>query len=443
MAKNVNRRNFMSIAAVSGMALAPIKAHVASDKPALLGGKRIRNKPFPSWPVVAETDEKAVAAVVRSARWGRFPGGNVDRFEEKFRDLIGAKYCVATNSGTSGLITSLGALGIGAGDEVIVAPYTWIASVNCVLIYGAMPVFVDTDVETFQIDARKIEAAITDRTVAILPVHIGGNSCDMDTIMAIADKHKLPVVEDACQSHLSEWRGRKVGTFGATGVFSFQSSKNLTSGEGGALLTADAELDDRCWSFHTNGRRKTSTAPDFTYDTRGANLRMTEFQAALLMVQMTRLEDQTKIREQNAHYLTSLLREIPGIVPARMYEGCTRNGYHLYGFRYRKEQFAHLPRDKFLKALAAEGIGASSGYPPLNKDKFLADTFSTRGFQHTYGKRTLAEWHERNQCPQNDKLCEEAVWLYQTRLLGERADMDQIAEAIRRIQKYAGELARV
>ena len=126
-----------------------------------------------------------------------------------------------------------------------------------------------------------------------------------------------------------------------------------------------------------------------------------------------------------------------------MYEGCTRNGYHLYGFRYRKEQFAHLPRDKFLKALAAEGIGASSGYPPLNKDKFLADTFSTRGFQRTYGKRALAEWHERNQCPQNDKLCEEAVWLYQTRLLGERADMDQIAEAIRRIQKYDGELARV
>ena len=180
--------------------------------------------------------------------------------------LTGAKHCVATANGTSALFASLAALGIGPGDEVIVPPYTFIATINAVLLQYALPVFVDTDPETFQIDARKIEAAITERTAAIMPVHLGGNVADMDAILEVARKHKLPVIEDACQAHLAEWQ-RQEGRarWGATGCFSFQVTKNLSSGEGGAILTADAELAERCYAFQNNNRgpdvRPATTSP--------------------------------------------------------------------------------------------------------------------------------------------------------------------------------------
>jgi dTDP-4-amino-4,6-dideoxygalactose transaminase len=169
---------------------------------------------------------------------------------------------------------------------------------------------------------------------------------------------------------------------------------------------------------------------------------MTEFQAALLMAQMARLEEQSRRREQNAQYLTSLLKEIPGITPARMYEGCTRNAYHLYMFRYDKEKFGGLDRAVFLKALAAEGIPASPGYGPLNKEPFLKHTLETRGYRRIFSEKEISRWHERNQCPENDKLCQEAVWLTQNMLIGERSDMEQVAEAIRKIHAHAPALMR-
>ena len=227
---------------------------------------------------------------------------------------------------------------------------------------------------------RKIEAAITDRTAAIMPVHLGGNVADMDAILAIARKHKLPVIEDACQAHLAEWRGKKVGTLGTTGCFSFQVTKNLCSGEGGAILTNDGELAEQCYAFQNNNRGRTATGYNFAYlGGRGANLRMTEFQGNLLLAQMTRLEEQSRTREQNAQYLTSMLKEIPGILPAKMYEGCTRNAYHLYMFRYKSEAFGGLPRAKFLQALEAEGIPCSAGYSPLNKESFLPTALELQG----------------------------------------------------------------
>ena len=182
-------------------------------------------------------------------------------------------------------ITSLAALGIGPGDEVIVPPYTFVATINAVLMHHALPVFVDTDPETFQIDARKIEAAITERTACIMPVHLGGSAADMDTILAVAKKHKLPVVEDACQAHLAEWRTKKVSTLGDLGCFSFQASKNLNAGEGGAILTNSDDLYEQCKSFQNNGRMAANAG--FAYVRNGANLRITEFQGALLLQQLT------------------------------------------------------------------------------------------------------------------------------------------------------------
>jgi len=274
-----------------------------------------------------------------------------------------------------------------------------------------------------------------------MPVHLGGAAADMDALLAVASKRRLPVIEDACQSHLAEWRGRRVGTLGATGCFSFQASKHLNSGEGGAVLTETEDLLEKCFAFHNNSRGKKTTGSDFSYQGLGLNLRLTEFQAALLVAQMTRLEAQAKQREQNAQYLTRLLGEIPGALPARAHSGCTRNAYHLYMFRYRKEHFAGLPRATFLKALRAEGVPSSGGYAPLNKDPFLKNAFHSRGYQAIYAKEVIAGWEERNQCPENDRLCEEAVWFTQNMLLGERREMEQIAEAVRKIQRHAGELA--
>ena len=454
MKKALSRRGFLGTVVAGGaaasfargpaQAAAPQQAapSVAAPNsgPALLGGTPVRRDRFPGWPVADAREENALATLVRSGKW--FRGEQVAAFETAYAQLTGARHCLATANGTSALITSLSALGIGPGDEVIVPPYTFVATVNAVLMKHALPVFVDSDIETFQIDARKIERAITPRTRLILPVHLGGSAADLDTILAVARARGIPVVEDACQAHLAEWRGRKVGTYGRTGCFSFQASKNLNSGEGGAVLTDDEALVEACYRFHNNSRGRRNTGSDFSYRQIGANLRMTEFQAALLTAQMTRLEAQSRTRDANAAHLTRLLSAIPGITPARMYEGCTRNAYHLYMFRYDASRFAGLPRPAFLKALAAEGIPASGGYSPLNKEPFLDDALTSRGFQAVYSKERLAAWRQQNQCPQNDRLCTEAVWLTQTMLLGPRKDMDDIAEAVRKIQTHAAHLAK-
>src|SRR5438270_6979135 len=386
---NPTRRRFLAAAPLAGAALA---ADAPNEKPALLGGPKSHPDPFPSWPIFDQTEERAVLDTLRSGKWYRGSGKNVARFEEAYARLTGAKTCVATANGTSALMTALNAMGIEAGDEVIVPPYTFIATVNVVLRQYALPVFVDTDPETFQMDARKLEAAITPRTRAIVPVHLGGNACDLDAILQIAARRNVPVLEDACQAHLSEWRGRKVGTYGQAGCFSFQASKNLNSGEGGAIITDDEDLRERCFAFHNNGSGFRSISSNFTYASSGCNLRMAEFQAALLNAQMTRIEAQAKLRTANASYLTSLLKEIPGIAPARMYAGCTRNAYHLYMFRFDKDHFKGAAKTRFLEALRAEGIPCSGGYSPLNKAAFIKNTLNSRGYKAIYSARQLAEW---------------------------------------------------
>ncbi len=447
MKPQVTRRHFLGAALSSAAGLkleagpGPILAmsSEAAGKPALLGGDPVRKAPFPSWPKTEENDERAWTNVLKKGRWCRMDGSYAKEFEAAWAKMLGAKYCLATASGTTALLTSLHALGIGPGDEVLVPPYTFVATVNVVLLVHALPVFVDTDPETFQMDASKIEAAITERTKCIIPVHLGGSPADLDKILSVARKHKLPVLEDACQAHLAEWRRQKVSTLGDLGCFSFQASKNLNSGEGGAILTNNHDLIKDCESFHTNGRGQTDSG--FSYVRNGCNHRMTEFQAALLLTQMSRLEDQSRTRAQNAEYLTKQLREIPGIAPARMYDGCTRNAYHLYMFRYDPSLFAGLPRARFLKALEAEGIPCSGGYTPLNKEPFLKNTFQSRAFRSIYTADDIARCEARNHCSANDRLCEEAVWFFQTMLLGNRSDMDQIAEAVRKIQSQASLLA--
>lgn len=407
-------------------------------RPALLGGAPVRRSAFPAWPVFDDHETKALDGVLQSGRWFRGYGKRVEDFETAFAELMGARHCIATANGTSALLASLGGMEIGPGDEVILPPYTFVATLNVILDHYALPVFVDSNLETFQIDAQQVESALTDRTAAIIPVHLGGGAADLDTILEVARRRQVRVIEDACQSHLAEWRNRRVGTLGDTGCFSFQASKNLNCGEGGAILTNDPALAVRCYAFHNNGRARQVQGYDFRYTGgRAANLRLTEFQGALLLAQMRRLEAQARSRDENGAYLDRLLDTIAGIHPAKRHAGCTRNAWHLYMFRYDAEHFAGLSRDRFIEALRAEGIPCSAGYSPLNREEFIRATLESRGYRRIYPARLLEEWAERNACPQNDTLCQTAVWFTQNMLLGERGDMDQIAEAIRKIQKHA------
>lgn len=445
MATDLTRRRFLGTLAAGAVAAPGVSSRASAfplrqaQRPAALGGAPVRATPFPSWPVRDALEEQALTEVVRGGHWNRGP--QVERFEAEYARLTGAAHCLATANGTSALLATLGALDVGPGDEVIVPPYTFVATINAVLLRHALPVFVDTDIETFQIDAKKISGAITDRTKVVMPVHLGGNAADLDVILRDAGARGVTVVEDACQAHLAEWKGRKVGSYGRAGCFSFQASKNLNCAEGGAIITSDAALAEACYRFHNNSRGRASAgSTDFSYRGVGANLRLTDFQAAMLLSQMTRLERQTSIRDANGAYLTSLLSAIDGITPARSYAGCTRNAYHLYMFRYDPSRFGGLTRDGFLKALRAEGISCSGGYSPLTKEPTITETLAGRAYQRIYGKADLDRLTERNQCPQNDRLCAEAVWLTQTMLLGPKSDMDQIGEAIRKIQKHAPQL---
>lgn len=439
MRRTIDRREFIAAATAAGVGAAWSGTAGATEQPAALGGKPVRSAGYRSWPAPTAADENAVLDAVRTGRWYR--GKSVEQFEDAFARINGAKHCIAVSSGTAALCASLGALGVGPGDEVIVPPYTFLATVSVVLMHYAMPVFVDVDRRTFLIDPDKLEAAITERTAAIVPVHIGGAPCDMRRLSAIAQKRNIPLIEDACQAHLASVENRPVGAWGAAGCFSFQVSKNLPSGEGGAILTNDPQMADACYAFHNCGRKRPGGRGDYRLG-RNSNFRMTEFQGALLLAQLDGLEARAQTRSRNAEYLDGLLREIPGIVPAQPCDGATRNAYHMYMFRYRADEFGGLPRNKFVRALRAEGIPCSTGYERLNEAAFIRDALHSRHYLRIYGREAIESWAERNRCPENDRLCDEAVWLMQNLLLGPRSDMDEIAAAVRKIRAHAEALAK-
>lgn len=417
-----------------------------TSTPAILGGKPVMAADWPHWPIwKPETDERLVLATLRSGVWSRKKV--VDEFEKKWAEAVGAKRCLSVVNGTNSLIVSLIQLGIGAGDEVIIPPYTFIATAQAVLATGAMPIFVDTDPETFQIDATKIEAKITSRTRAIMPVHLAGAPADMAHIMAIAKKHNLFVVEDACQAHLAEFNHQKVGTIGHAGGFSFQNSKNLPIGEGGAIVSNDEGFIDRCYSYHNLGSPFGSSIGKGGDGSimKATKLRLTEYQAAIGLAQLVRLDGQTTTRTENAEYLALKLKQIMGILPMKMYPNVTRVVYHLFPFRYKKEEFQGLSREGFIRALNAEGVPCYSGYSPLNRMPFLSDAFKSKNFVRTYSKKRLnyTKYMAQNACPQNDIICnEEAVWFSQSMLLAGKSEMDGIFSAIEKIHANAEKIKK-
>jgi perosamine synthetase len=448
--RNYSRREFVKQNSLAGLgaavslSMSPALLAVnitGQDTPAILGGQKIRTKEWPAWPQwKPEKYEEQVLKVLRSGVWSR--ATVVTEFEKKWAETIGTKRCLAVVNGTNALITSVVQLDIGAGDEVIVTPYTWISSIQAVLIAGAMPVFVDVDPETYQMDPAKIEAKITPRTRAIMPVHIMGMPANMVKIMEIAIKHNLLVIEDACQAWLAEIDHKKVGTFGNAGCFSFQNSKHLPLGEGGAIVSDDEKFIDRCYSYHNMGFPYGAVIGAVGQGSvmLGTKLRLTEYQAAIGLAQLDALDEQTSLRNENAAYLRSQIKDIPGIKPYKLYDNVTRASFHFFCFRYKKEEFQGLTRELFLKALTAEGIPNLSGYAPfLNKQPYLENAFQSKNFKKMYTKDELdfKKFSEKNECPENDKLCVEAVWLGQNMLLAQRSDLDDIAMAIDRIRRNA------
>jgi perosamine synthetase len=448
MKHTLTRRGFIRKTAAGSAALtclsAPAPRAFAADaaKPALLGGPPVHTEGWTHWPKWLESWEPAVLNVLRSGKWFRGDGGHVAEFEKGYAGLLGAKRCVATASGTTALLVALHVMDVDAGDEVIVSPYTFVATYNAILINKALPVFADTDPATLTMDPASIESRITDRTRAILPVHIYGMPCDMDAINAIARQHKLSVVEDACQAWLAEYKGRKCGTLGDLGCFSFQNSKHLPSGEGGAVTGNSDELMDRCQAFHDVGRGTGTFKGEKQYFTRGSNYRMQQFQAVILMQQFEKLVQETAHRRENADYLGAQLNLIPGIQPARLPEN-SRAVWHLYPFRYDAEQFNGVTRGKFIKALSAEGIPCSSVYHEQYFDGLLDEAMNSRGFKRLFSPERLKAWRESfHDLKGNRQVCATTVAIPQNVLLAGRRDMDHIIAAVQKIHTHSATLAK-
>jgi dTDP-4-amino-4,6-dideoxygalactose transaminase len=441
MKQPLSRRRF--IGSATGAGLGAAAAGLGFTAPAKAAEKKAPQPAAPAaakpaWPVWDDSEERALIEVLQSGRWGRTAGGatKVKAFEADFARRMNAKFCVATSSGTTALLTALGAAGLGPGDEVVLPPYTFVATFNAITASYALPVFADSDPASFQVDPATISRAITPATKVLLPVHIGGSPCNLDAITELARTRGLTLIEDACQALLAEWRGQPVGTRGIAGCFSFQASKNITAGEGGAVLTNDEEFANRCFNFHTPGASKPPLSG------RASNYRLTEFQAALLLAQSARAEAQSKLRDANAAYLSAELAKIPGIAPARLEAGCTRSGWHLYMFRYDARQFAGLSRARFIQELTRLGVAASSGYTSLTATPHVRALAENPYYQKIYGRETMTRWLDRCQCPANDRLVEEAVWFSQHKLLEPRAEMTRVIETIAALQKRAGELAK-
>ena len=449
MREYLTRRHFLRRAAVGSAAITCLSARhtpwaLASEtaKPALLGGAPVHQGGWPAWPVWREAWESPIISVYRSGKWFRGSAQHVADFETAYAQLLGAKRCLATASGTTALIVSLHVMDVDAGDEVIVSPFTFIATYNAILSHKALPVFADTDPATLTMDPASIVSRITDRTRAIMPVHIYGLPCDMDPINAVARQHRFAVIEDACQAWLAEYKGRKCGTLGDLGCFSFQESKHIPSGEGGAITGNSDELLDRCNSFHNCGRACGSFKGAKPCFTRGGNYRMQQAQAVLLSQQFDKLVEETARRRENADYLSTHLKQIPGIQPLRVPEN-SRPVWHLYAFRYDAQQFNGLPREKFLKALNAEGIPCGTGYQEQYFDGLLDEAINSRGFKRLFSAQRLKAYRESfHELKGNREVCATTVGMTQNLLLADRGKIDHIVEAIQKISAHSAALAK-
>ncbi len=407
---------------------------------ALKGGAPVRTRPFPAWPEFGEEERQALLLVLQGRNWGGYPSPNTYArvLNEQFAAFQGAKHGIGAANGTVTLEVALKAGGLLPGDEVIIPAYTWVGTASAVLTAECIPIFVDSDPANYCMDPKALESSITPRTRAVIPVHLGMEMADMDAILPIAQRHNLLVVEDCAHVHGAQWKGRGAGSLGHFGSFSMQTSKVLTAGEGGMIITSDDKFRERCESLINCGRP--SVTDRYKHRTMGYNYRMTEFQTALLLAQLARLPEQTERRWKNARLLAAKLDGIPGISPLIWDQRITRPAIYHYLLRYEPAGFSGVHRDVFLQALNAEGVPAEGPfYEPLyraplwhfRRDDFPAFAGSETNYDHVH-------------CPVAEKAAyEESIWLHHPLLLGGEAELNDIAGAIVKIQANSAELRDV
>ncbi|HYM78465.1 MAG TPA: DegT/DnrJ/EryC1/StrS family aminotransferase [Candidatus Dormibacteraeota bacterium] len=404
---------------------------------ALLGGGKAKRKPFPVWPQYDDNERRVLQEVLESRVWWRTPGTKTLEFEKAFARYHGARHGIAVTNGTAALEVTMEALGVGPGDEVIVPDFTFIATASAVLFANALPVLVDVDPETYCLDPALTEAAITPRTKAIIAVHMGGHPADLDRLQDLARKHGIALVEDSAHAHGSEWRGRKIGTFGTAATFSFQSSKLMTAGEGGIIISNDDAFERQARSVHDCGRMPGEWF--YSHFIYGSNYRLSEWQGAILKVQLGRLEPQTLQRHRNGRLLDKLLADIPGITSQTCDPRCTRNGQYAYIFHVDAKQFAGISTENVIAALNAEGIPTQASYPPLHE----LDCFCSGEYRKCLSGAQATEKHAflEQAFPHTQRAAWGTVWIPQFALLGDEEDMNEIAEGLRKIQRNATEIA--
>lgn len=404
---------------------------------ALFGGSQAKHKSFPLWPQYDDNERRALQEVLESRVWWRTPGTRTLEFEQAFAAYHGARHGIAVTNGTAALEITMAALGIGHGDEVIVPDFTFVATASAVLFANALPVLVDVDPRSYNLDPDLTEAAITPRTKAIIAVHMGGYPADLDRLQEISRRHGIPLVEDSAHAHGSEWRGRKIGTFGAAATFSFQASKLMTAGEGGMFISNDDAFERQARSIHDCGRMPGEWF--YSHFIYGSNYRLSEWQGAVLKVQLGRLGPQTLHRHRNGRLLDRLLGGVPGITPQICDPRCTRNGQYAYIFHMDAKHFAGISTENFIAALNAEGIPTQASYPPLHE----LDCFRNGQYRKRLSGVQAAEPHAflKQAFPHTQRAAWETVWIPQFALLGDEEDMNEIADAIRKIQRHASEIA--
>jgi len=395
----------------------------SDDRLAIFGGPKTMTRETPQWPFFDEVDREALNRVLESRVWGGYHE-SVKELERRFAEFHGAEHGIALANGTVSLEIALTASGIKPGDEVIVPPITFVASATAVARVGAVPVFVDIDPQTLNLNPDLVEQNITARTRAIIGVHFAGHPIDLDRLVELCRQRDLILIEDCAHAHGAQWHDQRIGSFGSFGSFSFQASKNMTAGEGGMLITNDAELAERARAISNQGRR--TGGQWYEHQTLGTNARLTGFQAILLLNQLERLPQQLATRMERAARLREKLATIDGLspTPAMLDERVTVHGYHLFSMRFDYAAWRGAARERIIEALQAEGVPVTAGYP------------------HPIYRNDLFKNHEHvvHPCPEAESYCETSIWLPHNALLADETWIDDVVTAIEKVQNSASEL---
>ncbi len=381
---------------------------------------------IPEWPIADETEEEKLKEVLQSAVWWRNAGNQVKAFEKEFAEYQGCDNGITVANGTQAIEIALKALGIGEGDEVIIPDFTFYSTASAVLAVNAIPVFVDVEKDTFCIDTEQIERAVTDRTRAIIPVHMAGNIANMKEINRIAKKYNLLVIEDCSHAHGAFMDGKGAGSFGTLGTFSFQNAKLMTSGEGGIVI-GDETYMERILLEANCGRAEGDTS--YQHVLVGTNSRLSEFQGAVLRAQLSRLSKQVECRERNYKHLEKCFEDIQGITLQRFNPEMTINPHYMIMCYYNKDKFGGAERADFIEYLRESGIPCNRSYESLHKLPVCSDLL--KGKWRMVSNSSSGE----ETCVNSERISDTVVCLNHNILLSDEKLVEDIADVIRDFQK--------